>query len=178
MPPGKKRLNVDFLKKLQELSGITRNRDFAKECGKNPANITNYLNGNTFPVDRVLKDCVRNIFGWEIEIICEIEKIPEKLGKLPITGGVYVLYDSAANVIYIGKAKNFQAEIRQTLNKSTSVGMRLGSKLDNQRPRYRDLTTHLSLYGIENVRLRHNVEALLLRIFINQTHNRNVGKFR
>ena len=40
-----------------------------------------------------------------------------------------------------------------------------------------ELATYLSLYEIESRRLRHNVEALLLRVFINQTHNSNIGHF-
>ena len=46
------------------------------------------------------------------------------------------------------------------------------------KPRIKDLARYLSMYEIENARLRHNIEALLLRVFINQTHNSNIGKFR
>lgn len=91
MPSGRKNLNVEFLKKLRDLSGIETNRDFANKCGKQESNITNYLNGNSTPGNNVLRDCVRNIFGWEVEPEREIEKIPENLGELPTVGGVYVL---------------------------------------------------------------------------------------
>ena len=40
-----------------------------------------------------------------------------------------------------------------------------------------ELAMYLSLYEIESRRLRHNVEALLIRVFINQTHNSNIGHF-
>lgn len=56
--------------------------------------------------------------------------------------------------------------------------MRFSSGLSNQRRRLRDIATHLSLYEIKSARIRHNIEALLLRVLVNQTHNQNIGKFR
>ena len=55
--------------------------------------------------------------------------------------------------------------------------MRFGPKMNRKRPQIRELATYLSLYEIESRRLRHNVEALLIRVFINQTHNSNIGHF-
>ena len=56
--------------------------------------------------------------------------------------------------------------------------MRLGSDMKNSRPTFRDLASYVTLYRIENAVLRHNIEALLIRVFINQTHNRNIGLFK
>lgn len=46
------------------------------------------------------------------------------------------------------------------------------------KPTIWDLATYFSLYQIDNAQLPHNVEALLIRVFINQTHNSNIGKFK
>ena len=110
MPSGGTEPNVEFLNKLKELLGIEATADFAGRCGKQVTNMTRYLSGKQKPGDKVLQDCIQNVFGWEVKTECEIKKIPE---KLPTKGGVYVLYDSAGNVLYIGQAKNFSAEIQQ-----------------------------------------------------------------
>ena len=34
MPAGRKSINVDFLNKLKDISGIERDTDFADKCGK------------------------------------------------------------------------------------------------------------------------------------------------
>ena len=179
MPAGRKSVNVEFLNKLYKLSDSQSAKDFANLCGKQVSNMTNYLNGNQHPGDVVLRDCARSVFGWKVNAEREIVKVPDKLSKLPTTGGIYILYGSAANVLYIGQATNLRAEVRQTLGRSIPVGMRLGPSLDNSKsPKFKELTTHLSLYEIENQKLRHNVEALLIRIFVNQTHNTNVEKLK
>ena len=45
------------------------------------------------------------------------------------------------------------------------------------KPIIRDLARYMSLYEIDDAPLRHNIEALLICAFINQTHNRNIGRF-
>ena len=98
--------------------------------------------------------------------------------RLPESGGVYILYDSAANVLYIGQAKSFRDEIPQTLNRNIPVGMRFGPDMKRSQPTIEKLARYMSLYRIDNERLRHNIEALFIRVFINQTHNSNIGKFK
>ena len=46
------------------------------------------------------------------------------------------------------------------------------------KPTVWNLASYMSLYEINNSRLRHNIEALLIRVFINQTHNSNIAKFK
>ncbi len=126
----------------------------------------------------VLDSAISNLFGEEIKPLQEVEAIPENRDDLPRSGGVYILYDSAGNVLYVGKAKSFRTRVWQTLDKEIPVGMRFGPNLTKSRPTIWELATYMSLYKIENSRLRHNIEALLIRVFINQTHNSNVGKFK
>lgn len=182
MPAERKPINVEFLIKMKELLGVERVRDFAEICGKQTPNMTNYLNGTLNPGRQVLEDCLLNATISQIfkDPLREVEPIPKEgeQGTLPESGGVYVLYDSAANVLYIGKAKSFRAEVWQTLNRSIPVGMRFGPDMKKTKPTIRDLASYMSLYQIDNERFRHNIEALLIRVFINQTHNRNIANFK
>ena len=92
---------------------------------------------------------------------------------------MYILYDSAATVLYIGQAESFRAEVWQTLDRNNIlVGMRFGPDMTTSKPVIRKLASYMSLYRIDSADLRHNIEALLIRVFINQVHNRRIGKFR
>ena len=127
----------------------------------------------------VLNFAISNLFGREVQPLREVEPVPERQNELPRSGGVYILYDSAGNVLYIGQAKSFRAEVWQTLRqRKIPVGMRFGPHMRKVRPTIWDLATYMSLYEIENSRLRHNIEALLIRVFINQTHNSRIGRFK
>lgn len=126
----------------------------------------------------LLNSAISNLFGEQIKPLQEVEPVPEKRDDLPRSGGVYILYDSAGNVLYVGKAKSFRTRVWRTLDRKIPVGMRFGPNMTKSRPTIWELATYLSLYEIENYRLRHNIEALLIRVFINQTHNSNIGKFK
>ena len=128
--------------------------------------------------EKLLDTSMSRVFDHGIQTLCEVEAIPEDLNDISDVGGVYVLYDSAGNVLYVGKAKNFRREVRQTLDRSVPVGMRFGPGMRKVKPVLWDLAYYMSLYAIGNPNLRHNIEALLIRVFINQTHNSNIGKFK
>ena len=154
---------------------------FAQKCGKMESNMSDYLNGKKVPGDRVRRSCLKNIarseFGWPIEAEREIQQLGDGLA-MPSCGGIYILYDSGGNVLYIGKATNLRNEVRVALGNPVPVGLRFGADLSKKKPKLRDLAGYVSLYLISDAFLRHNVEALLLRVFANQTHNSNVGKFK
>ena len=126
----------------------------------------------------VLSSTISNLFGQEIQSLKEVEPIPKNRNELPESGGVYILYDSAANVLYIGKATSFRAEVWQTLGRNIPVGMRFGPDMRKSKPVIRKLASYMSLYQIDNRQLRRNIEALLIRVFINQTHNSNIARFQ
>ena len=42
-----------------------------------------------------------------------LERIKEKLHKLPITSGVYLMKDIDGHIIYVGKAKNLKKRVSQ-----------------------------------------------------------------
>lgn len=169
---------VEFLRMLKELSGIEGVQAFAKACGKQVTNMSNYLTGKLRPGKEVLIGCMENTIGWDVEPLMELAPISKKLGKLPKEPGVYAIYSSAGTVLYIGQAENLRAEIRQTLGRGIPHPIRLGPDLGKKKPSIRQLATYLSLYRIEAWFIRHNVEALLLRVFANQTYNSNVGHFK
>ena len=138
--------------------------------------MSDYLNGRKHPKNVTLKKCVQNLYEWQIRPEREVQKIPERLQELPVSGGVYILYDAAGKVLYVGQAGNLQQEIRQTLRR-VKVSRRLPPEWDKKTSLIKEVARYLSVYEVESKRLRHNVEAPLLRVFINHTHNENTGKF-
>lgn len=170
-------IGVEFMKLVQSFTGLTDGA-FAKACGKKHANMSKYLSGASIPGKRVLKSAVEHLYEWNIQPVMEVQPVPQNLNTLPTDKGIYVFYDSGGNVIYIGKATNFRTEVRQTLGRKIPVAIRVGPKLNKQQPKMSDLVARISLYQVVSPRLRHNLEALLLRIFANQTHNSNIGTFK
>ena len=174
----RKAKNVEFLQTLKDLTGHASVSSFAKATGKQTSNMSTYLSGASTPQAAVLKSCATRLFEWSVSPSMEIERIPSKLNTLPTTPGIYVIYDSGGQVLYIGKATSFRAEVGQTLGRAIPVGIRLGPSLKKKNHKIKDLATHLSLYEVDSPRLRHNLEVLLLRVFANQTHNSNIGRFK
>jgi transcriptional regulator with XRE-family HTH domain len=175
MAKGRPSKEVEFLRTLRWLRGLNQTK-FAKACGKKPSNMSKYLAGQLQPSKKVLTSCVRNVFEWAVEPLKEIQPVPKNLNDLPKKSGMYILYDSAGGILYIGKATNFRAEIKQTLARRLPEPLRFGPKLTKRRPYLREVASRLSLYEILSARLRHNVEAMFLRAVANQTHNSNIGK--
>ena len=126
---GRKQANVEFIIKLRDLLEITTMREFVRRCGKNESNISDYLNGKKVPGNGVLGNCLDNIaqseLGWPIEAEREIQQLAGG-PAIPTSGGVYILYDSGGNVLYIGKATNLRSEVKVALGRAVPVGLRLG----------------------------------------------------
>jgi hypothetical protein len=177
MAKGRQSKNVEF---LQTLHGLMESNqaDFAKACGKKASNMNRYLSGQFQPGKKVLASCVQHLFEWAVQPLMEIQPIPKNLNELPAQSGLYILYDSAGSIVYVGKAKNFRYEVRQTLGRRIPVGLRFGPKLNRRKPYLHDVAKRVSLYEISSPRLRHNVEAMFLRAVANQTHNSNIGGFK
>ena len=174
---GRASRNVEFLDTLWSLSGLTKSK-FATACGKRAGNMSKYLAGTLQPGKRVLASALRHYCEWGVDPLREIEPLPQNLNTLSTEAGVYVIYDSGGNVLYIGQATNFRHEVRQTLGRPIPVPIRFGPTLKKSHPRIGDLARYLSLYSVPSARARHNLEAILLRIVANQTHNTNIGSYR
>ena len=105
---GRKPQNVEFFNKLRTLSGHFKISDFATACGRpdQQPNFSQYLSGKKVPQDKVLGECLRSLFGWQVTIHQEIQPFPKPLNKLSQEPGVYAFYDSNFHLIYVGQAAN------------------------------------------------------------------------
>ncbi len=169
---------VEFLNNLQEIMGVDKS-DFARALDKQHTNVMQYLNGQKEPGRRVVQTAIRQLSEWHVEPVFEVEAKPEPLSSITQQPGIYALYDSAGNTLYAGQATNLRAEIAQTMNRKVNFTIRLGPNLSKKaNPKFKDVTTRVSVYVVESNRLRHNLEALLLRVFPNHSHNNKLGTFR
>ena len=126
---------------------------------------------------RALLRACENYYGWPVWPLQEITEFNGDFATVPTTAGIYVFYDSSGNVIYLGKAKNLRSEVRQTYKRRSTFHIRSGPNMKKVHCTFGSMTKCLSLYRIDNARIRKNFEAFLLRVFPNQSHNHNLGKF-
>lgn len=99
------------------------------------------------------------------------------VSDLPRTPGLYALFDSAMRVVYYGKATSLYAEVGQTLKRRVGeVRPWTGAK----NLTFDEISTYLSAYTIArgDEMFRHDVEALGLRLMVNNTFNKNSGSFK
>jgi hypothetical protein len=168
----------EFLRTLSEVLDL-EGAVFAKALGKKPTNVSQYLSGTKKVGIATVRRGVTHLAEWNVTPLLEVEPKPPSLAHISTAPGIYALYDSSASVVYLGQAKNLRSEIRQTLNRKANFPVRVGPHISRKRkPRYRDITTRISVYEVPSARLRHNLEALLLRLFPNQIHNDKLGRFR
>jgi hypothetical protein len=168
----------EFLHTLSDVLDLSGAR-FAKAIGKQSTNVSQYMSGSKEVGPKTLASAVRHIGEWQVSVVQEVKPIPKPLTSLPESPGIYALYDSSANLVYLGQASNLRTEIAQTLNRKANFPVRRGPTMAKKaRPKYKDLVTYLSAYEVPSKRLRHNLEALLLRILPNQLHNIRLGNFQ
>lgn len=178
MSKGRRKRAVETLNYLSEVLNLT-GVAFARKLGKQASNVSNYMSGKSEPGILFFRSALRHAFEWEVTPIVEVRTLKTHFRGLPKTPGVYCLYDSSGSVIYAGQATSLKAEIAQALNRRMNFPVRLGPKLSKKtHPRYSEVATHFSAYEVRSARLRHNLEALLLRTFPNQSHNNKLGRFR
>jgi hypothetical protein len=178
MAKGRKHSNVEFIKRLSKILELSGG-EFARRIGKKAPNVTNYLSGKSVPGDHALRSALRHAFEWEVISLVEIKPVKEHANSLPHEPGIYCLYDSSGGVIYVGQAKDLKQEVAQTLQRDMNFPVRLGPKLSLKAYRkYKTVAAYLSAYEVQSPRMRHNLEALLLRSFPNQSHNNKMGNFK
>lgn len=175
--PGRRPKHREFLHTLKDVVGLDR-AAFARAIGKKYTNVSQYLSGTKKVGPRTLKSAVYHLGEWNVKPLYELDPKP-LLAEIPQTPGIYALYDSSASIVYVGQATRLRAEMNQTLNRRTNFPVRAGPTLTRKHhPKYKDITTRISAYEVPSARLRHNLEALLLRVFPNQSHNNKLGKFK
>jgi hypothetical protein len=160
---------------MLELSGA----EFARRIGKKTPNVHLYMSSKLVPGKKVLLSALRHAFEWDVKTVAEVQPIDEAAASLPTNPGVYCLYDSSGSVIYVGQATNLKQEVGQARQRKTNFPVRLGPKLSTKaHPKYKAVAEYLTAYEVRSTRMRHNLEALLLRAFPNQSHNNKMGRFR
>jgi hypothetical protein len=179
MPKGRKDQRVEFFRLLAKILKCEQNHpQLAKRIGKQISNVQAYNTGREIPGILVLRSAMRHAFEWEAEPILEVQPIGQRK-HLTNEPEVYCLYDSSGSVIYVGQAKNLEQEVSQTLQRKMNFPVRTGPTLSKKsHPKYKSIATHVSAYNVASPRMRHNLEALLLRAFPNQSHNNKMGNFR
>jgi hypothetical protein len=178
MTKGRKRREVEFLQLLSELPRF-KDGNFAKQIGKQSSNVSSYLSGNPAPQKRLLDSALRHAYEWQVKPIVEVQSITQHAKTLPAEPGIYCLYDSSGSAIYVGQATNLKQEIGQALQRQMNFPVRLGPNLSKkEHHKYKDVAVYLSAYEVPSPRMRHNLEALLLRTFPNQSHNNKMGNFK
>lgn len=176
---GRKPKYQEFLNTLDDLTELT-GAPFARACGKQPTNMSSYLSGAKPATRSTARSALAHLRdSWPVETLMEAAPIPERLTSLPMKPGVYALYGSSGGVLYVGQATDLRAELRQTLNRKVNFTLRRGPDISKKaKPTFKQLATRISAYVVEPPNLRHNLEAFLLRVFLNETHNNKTGKFR
>jgi hypothetical protein len=173
-----------FLQVLYAFSGEKTVQAFATACNRQVTNMSGYINGAAPVGERVAKSSwdafsksqsSKNNRGL-FKAICEIVDLES--ANIPKSPGIYMLYNSSAQVIYIGQATTLRTEVEQTLKRNVPVSMRMGPHLKRVHPTIRELSRYISLYEIQDPVVRANMEALLIRVSINHTHNSNLGHIR
>lgn len=169
----------DILQQVSSKSGLSQ-KEFAKRCNQKQSNVAAYLSNNRPHKlgKNALLRCLENYYSWPMVVHKEVVIFDGDVSGFPEVPGIYVFYDSSGNVVYFGKANNLKTEARQTYYRPSSFDVRLGPNLYKQQYRIGDFVKFVSLYEIQNPRIRHNFEVLLLHVFPNQSHNHNLGIFR
>lgn len=91
--------------------------------------------------------------------------------------GLYGFYDSAGRVLYVGKtANNLWVEIRQRLK--ARVHRHIGLPEKQRGVVIGQMATYLSAYAVYQPQAVHNLEALVIRMMVNDHANTNLGHFK
>ncbi len=146
---GRKSKYREFLTTLSEVTGLT-GAAFAHATGKKPQNMSQYLSGTKTPGKNTAIAAVRHLREtWAVSPVLELDPVPKPLTTLPTAGGIYALYGSSGETLYVGQATNLRAEISQTLNRKVNFPLRRGPNLSKKaRPKFRDVTARLSTYEV------------------------------
>lgn len=176
---GRRTKYSEFLNTLMELTAL-KPGEFAAACGKKSSNMSDYLSGKKRPGRETAASAVRHLREtWDVVPTLEIEPLPKPRTKISTAPGVYAFFSESGETLYVGQAANLQTEIGQTLNRAVNFPLRRGPNLSKKaKPKFKDVVARISAYEVRSARLRHNLEALLLRVYANAAHNNKMGKFK
>lgn len=184
-----------IMKAILDTFGKIPQVDLAESLGVSQPAVSNWLRGSTQPrahsVERMLALSVARLVEPVLEFeeitpkrsrkswrIHEKRKIEERIrSKIQNKVGIYVFYDSAGRVTYLGKTeKCFWNEIRQRLNGKVNRPFYNPKKVPEVRQG--DVARKMSVYEVRVPAAIHNLEVLMLHAFPNDLANTNVGNFK
>jgi hypothetical protein len=177
----RKAATIEYLERLVTWSG--GRPSFCAKTGIKASNLSAYINGTKRISWDALENASKKVFGEPPAFLPVVEGFNLKtsglptMAQLPTEPGIYALYDSAMRVIYFGKATSLYMEVRQTLKRHVAeVRPWTGSKSLT----FRDITTYISAFSVArgDGKFIHDVEALCLRILVNNTFNKNGGSLK
>jgi hypothetical protein len=161
---------------LQELTG-TNVKQFAALTGKKPSNVSDYLSGKKRVQKGALKSAIKHLTEWAVMEDVTMLSLDNK-NTVSTEPGIYFIYDSAGNCVYLGQAANLKTEVNLRLKaKTLRHGIWRDPKLKRTRYKIEEVAAFVTTFIIKSPRLRHNLEALFLRTVINQTQNAKLGRF-
>lgn len=175
--PGAKPKYQQFLRVLQEVTG-TNNAQLSQMTGIKAPNLSAYLTGGKPTGKRAVATAIQHLSEWSVAEDVTMLPIANK-NTISIRPGIYFIYDSAGNCVYLGQAKNLRTEVAQRLKtKPLRHGIWRDPLMKLTRYKIKEVAAYVTTFRVESSRLRHNLEALFLLTFINQTQNAKKGKFR
>ncbi len=102
------------------------------------------------------------------------DEIKERLHKVP---GIYLFYDSAGSVIYLGKSETcLHTEAKQRLNAEANRAFYAPTKMAHAV--MGEMACYLSAYKVTIPAAIKNLESFMLRSFANDLMNKNGGHFK
>jgi hypothetical protein len=175
--PGRKPKYREFLITLQEVTG-TDNKTLASRIGKRASNVSAYLSGKKKVSKRAIESAMSH-FADSWNVMPDKMMMPaDQRNTLTTQPGIYFVYDSAGNCVYLGKAANLKTEVCQRLRtKTLRHGIWRDAKLKRKRYKIEEVAAFVTTFVVRSPRTRHNLEALFLCAMINQTQNSNLGHF-
>ena len=177
---GRKSATVEFLERLVQFAGSRR--EFCDRTGIQPSNLADYLHRKKPVSWKLIETATAKLYTESPPAFIPLVEghnlhiHPGTAGVLPAGPGLYALFDSAMRLVYFGKASNLRAEVSQTLRRRVAA-VRPWTGARNLT--FRGIATFLSAYEIAggDADFRHDVEALGLRLFVNNTFNTNGARF-
>ena len=189
---------VELIEILEDMYGHINQETLAKHLGVAQGTISNWRNGAS-PRKASLKK-ILNLYRDHhtnalVQPILEFKAIrPHKKNnswslatdkssssefrrELEGHKGLYLFYDSAGKVIYLGKSERcLYVEIKQRLNAEANRPFYGPTKQPN--PRMGDIANYISAYEVTVPKAIKNLESFLLRSFANDIMNKNSGNFK
>ena len=192
-----------LLTAVEESHVAITQQEKATAFGVAQATVNHWVSGRTTPTVTSLTRLLNRRAMIRIQQVAEIEPIhPVNRGggwwidsdknkrrewrdRLSSRYGLYLFLDSSRSVTYVGKADrtNLFGEIEQRLRDAKLRGTHFDTNLDRRSERSRpmvqgEVARYISVFEVSDNASIYNLEALLIRAFMNDHLNRNRERFK